>query len=54
MQVYKLIAKDTIEEKILELQEKKAALMDTISGAEDGGILNMSKEDLLALLTETA
>lgn len=54
VQVYKLIAKDTIEEKILELQEKKAALMDTISGAEDGGILNMSKEDLLALLTETA
>ena len=53
VQVYKLIAKDTIEEKILELQEKKAALMDTISGAEDGGILNMSKEDLLALLTET-
>ena len=36
------------------MQEKKAALMDTISGAEDGGILNMSKEDLLALLTETA
>ena len=54
VQVYKLIAKDTIEEKILELQEKKAALMDTISGAEDGGILNLSKEDLLALLTETA
>ena len=54
VQVYKLIAKDTIEEKILELQEKKAALMDTISGAEDSGILNMSKEDLLALLTETA
>ena len=54
VQVYKLIAKDTIEEKILELQEKKAALMDTISSAEDGGILNMSKEDLLALLTETA
>ena len=53
VQVYKLIAKDTIEEKILELQEKKAALMDTISGAEDGGIPNMSKEDLLALLTET-
>lgn len=50
VQVYKLIAKDTIEEKILELQEKKAALMDTISGAEDGGILNMSKEDLLSLL----
>ena len=50
VQVYKLIAKDTIEESILELQDKKAALMDTISGAEDGGILSMSREDLLALL----
>ena len=50
VQVYKLITKDTIEEKILELQDKKAALMDTISGAEESGILSMSKEDLLALL----
>ena len=49
VQVYKLIAKGTIEEKILELQEKKAALMDTVAGAED---LNMSQEDLLALLDE--
>lgn len=52
VQVYKLIAKGTIEEKILELQEKKAALMDTVAGAEDTGILNMSQEDLLALLDE--
>ena len=52
MQVYKLIAKGTIEEKILELQEKKAALMDTGTGAEDTGILNMAQEDLLALLDE--
>lgn len=50
VQVYKLIAKDTIEEKILELQDKKAALMNTIASAEDSGILSMSKEDLLALL----
>ena len=52
VQVYKLIAKGTIEEKILELQEKMAALMDTVAGAEDTGILNMSQEDLLALLDE--
>ena len=32
------------------LQEKKAALMDIISGAEDGGVLDMPREDLLALL----
>lgn len=50
VQVYKLIAKDTIEEKILELQEKKASLMDAISGEAEGGILTMTKEELLALL----
>lgn len=50
VQVYKLITEKTIEEQILDLQDKKAALMDAISGAENGGILNMSKEDLLALL----
>jgi SNF2 family DNA or RNA helicase len=50
VQVYKLIAKDTIEEKILELQEKKTALLDTISGCEEAGILNMSSDELLSLL----
>ena len=49
MQVYKLIAKDTIEEKILDLQDKKSALLDTVTDAESGGILNMSREELLAL-----
>ncbi|MBR2047210.1 MAG: DEAD/DEAH box helicase [Oscillospiraceae bacterium] len=47
--VYKLIAKDTIEERILDLQERKAELLDVISG-EGGSILEMSKEELLALL----
>ena len=50
VQVYKLIAQNTIEEKIMELQDKKAALMDAISGETNGGILTMSKEDLLNLL----
>ena len=50
VQVYKLIAKDTIEEKILELQERKSALLDTISGGEEGGIMNMTSEELLELL----
>lgn len=50
VQVYKLIAKDTIEERILELQSQKAALMDAISEDGGAGILDMSKEDLLALL----
>lgn len=50
VQVYKLIAQDTIEERILELQTKKAQLMDTIAGDGEAGILQMSQEDLLALL----
>lgn len=49
-QVYKLIAKDTIEEQILDLQDKKAALMDALSGTTEAGILEMSKEELLELL----
>lgn len=49
VQVYKLIAKDTIEERILDLQDKKAELLDVISG-ESGSILEMSREELLALL----
>lgn len=50
VQVYKLIAKDTIEEKILELQEQKNALLDTVSGGEAGGIMNMSTDELMSLL----
>ncbi len=49
VQVYKFIAKDTIEEKIMELQSAKAALMDTISEGNESSILDMSKEELLAL-----
>ncbi len=48
--VYKLIAQDTIEEKIMQLQEEKASLMDALSDESGQGILDMSKEDLLALL----
>ncbi|MCI8993720.1 MAG: DEAD/DEAH box helicase family protein [Eubacterium sp.] len=48
--VYKLIAKGTIEEKILHMQEKKKDLADEILSGETGGIVNMSKEDLLELL----
>ena len=50
VQVYKLIAKDTIEEQVLDLQDKKAALMDALSGTTEAGILEMSKEELLELL----
>ena len=50
VQVYKLIATDTIEEKILKLQEDKAALLSSVASDAGGGILSMTKEDLLALL----
>lgn len=48
VQVYKLIAKDTIEEKILKLQEKKAALLDLVTEQTDAG--SLSREELLELL----
>lgn len=50
VQVYKLIAKDTIEERILELQNKKQSLLDFVSENEDTDLLLLPKEDLLALL----
>lgn len=48
VQVYKLIAQGTIEEKILELQEKKAFLMDAVLQESSGEPL--SQDDILALL----
>ena len=48
--VYSLIVKDTIEEKILALQEKKSKLMDSIEGNTDGDIMTMSKDRILDLL----
>lgn len=48
--VYKLIVKDSIEEKIVRMQEEKQNLADEILSGESGGIVNMSKEDLLELL----
>ena len=41
VQVYKLIAQDTIEEKIVELQQAKQSLADTVTGTADGAILSM-------------
>ena len=52
VQVYKLIVRGTIEEKILDLQDKKAALLDVLTGETGGSILEMSKEELLDLLEE--
>lgn len=48
--VYKMIAKGTIEEKIVKLQEIKKDLADSIISGENIGISNLSKEDLMELL----
>lgn len=48
VQVYKLIAQGTIEEKIIELQERKASLMDSVMEGTGDDIL--STDDILALL----
>ena len=49
--VIKLIAKDTIEERILKLQEKKKDLADAIISEEGITLSKISKEDLLAVLS---
>jgi superfamily II DNA or RNA helicase len=48
---YRLIARDTVEEKILELQNSKRDLAAEIIGAESGVIRNLKPEDLALLLS---
>ena len=48
--VYKLIAKGTIEEKILKLQEDKKNLADEILSGANTSLTSMSKDELLDLL----
>ena len=54
VQVYKLIAQDTIEEKIVALQQAKQSLAETVTGSADGAILSMKPEELLQLLEDEA
>lgn len=49
--VFKLIAKDTIEEKIVKLQETKKELADSVLSGEMKSLGSMSKEELLELLS---
>lgn len=48
--VYKLIIKDTIEERIIEMQKEKADLADRVLSGEGMSDAKLSREDLLALL----
>ncbi len=49
--VYKVIAKDTIEERILTLQRMKSDLADQIMNARGASISSLSKDDLIRLLS---
>ncbi len=48
--VYKLIAKNTIEEKIQKLQETKKDLADQIISGQSGQAGSLSREDIMELL----
>jgi len=48
---YRLIAKDTVEEKVLELQKSKRDLADAILGEDNSLIRNLGREDLELLLS---
>jgi len=47
--IYRLIAVDTVEERILDLQEKKRALGEAALG-DGGAAASLTREDLMALL----
>ncbi len=48
---YRIIARDTVEEKVLELQQKKRDLAEAIINADNSIIRNLTKEDLELLLS---
>jgi len=49
--VYKIIARDTVEEKILQLQEKKRALVKSIIATEASFFKSLTKEDVKTLFS---
>ncbi len=51
MIAYRLIARDTVEERILELQAEKRALADAILQADAGTLRDLTREDLELLLS---
>lgn len=48
---YRLIAKDTVEEKVLELQETKREIADAIISQDNSLLRNLRSEDLAILLS---
>ncbi len=47
---YKFIAKNTVEEKILQLQQKKLKLVSDLINVEEGFVKNLTKDDITTLL----
>jgi SNF2 family DNA or RNA helicase len=47
--VYRMVVKDTIEEKMMKLQEQKRELVDNLITTESGGIKNLTPEDIMEL-----
>lgn len=48
--VYKLIVKETIEEKIMKIQEMKKELAEQVLSGEGMNVASLSREDFLELL----
>jgi SNF2 family DNA or RNA helicase len=48
---YRLIARDTVEEKVLALQQSKRDLADAIISADNSLMRDLSREDLELLLS---
>ena len=50
--VYRLIARDSVEEKILQLSEKKRELVANVLSTEDVGLKGMTKQDVESLFAD--
>ena len=48
---YRLIAKDTVEERVLELQQRKRELADAIITADNSVVRSLTRDDLELLLS---
>ncbi|MCX6583425.1 MAG: DEAD/DEAH box helicase [Candidatus Aminicenantes bacterium] len=47
--VYRMVVKDTIEEKMLALQEQKGELVDKLITSESKGFKDLTREDIIKL-----
>jgi non-specific serine/threonine protein kinase len=46
-----MICKDTVEEKIVQLQDRKRAIADDLISTETGFLKKLSKDDILGLFS---